>query len=83
MEYLVVIAVIIIVIAILAFLFRTVLIFWPVLLVLAIFAAIGQAVNKHRRVHYSDGHDDHQNDNPDVIDVDYKVIDDDSHKDEE
>lgn len=83
MEYIVVIAVIIIVIAILAFLFRTVLIFWPVLLVLAILAAISQAVTKHRRVHYSGDQNDHQKDNPDVIDVDYKVIDDDSHKDEE
>ncbi len=85
MELLVVVALIILVIAILAFIFKTILFFWPVVLVLLIAYAVKRTIDSHKKVNDHDFKDQgnyDRDDNPDVIDVEYKVIDDEDHKKE-
>lgn len=86
MEYLVIVAVIILFIAILAFVFKTIMFFWPVIVILLVAYAIKRALDTHKKVNSSDFDDQgnyERDDNPDVIDVDYKVIDDEDHKNKE
>lgn len=72
MDILVLFAVVIIILAILGLFFRIFIVIWPVVLVATIIYAIVNALRKDKK---DDETMNTSQDDPDVIDVDYKVVD--------
>lgn len=72
MDILVLFAVVIIILAILGLFFRIFIVIWPVVLVAAIIYAIVNTLRKDKK---DDVTKNTSQDDPDVIDVDYKVVD--------
>ena len=75
MDILVLIAVVIIILAILGLFFRVFIVIWPILLVAAIIYAIVNAFKKDKKNDDTINSSQTTYDDPNVIDVDYKVVD--------
>lgn len=75
MDILVLIAIVIIILAILGLFFRVFLIIWPFVLIAAIIYAIVNAFRKDKKNDDAMNASQTTNDDPNVIDVDYKVVD--------